>query len=215
MSERFEEYQRLRATGLTSNACAKPLGVSSAACQKMEHKLRRLLQPDQYAALSATRSTKNELLSKVKALEAEIAALRQKEATAPIAEGMNPTSIGMLAEDLVYYQLRRRGFEVMRPMAFTSGTDLMVIRPDRYLRVEVKATTDPTYKVTIKCGRYDDGYKQSAYEAGLVDFFCLVDLKHENVFVLPAAEVVGMPTYVLSPKSRIWANKDRYDLLTA
>lgn len=131
---------------------------------------------------------------------------------------LNPYHRGYLAEQLVQYQLRRRGFEVFLPMAPTSGTDLLILLGSRALRCEVKGTSASNKEVCVQrtLARKSVGVPMSkvGYEPGQVDFFFLVDIPDENVFVVPASVMGVSPRKItLTDRSVMWQYKDRYDML--
>jgi hypothetical protein len=226
----LEEYKRRRLAGEIPLAIAKSQGVSGNAAYKWERKLEASLEPDEYEVIQTPGSkrlrrhwvhngplkfkTKDALAREVRELTNKLRESEFKKAS-DIAD-MFSGNRGHVAESLVLYALQRRGLEVYRPTIPVSGTDFLVFNGKSYYRIEVKGTsaenlvvhTTHTFarkSVERQCHRI--------YEPGSVDFFILVNLIHEHIFVIPFSKILAGSAYTLSSSSDIWEFKDRFDLL--
>ncbi|TLX16959.1 hypothetical protein [Rhizobium sp. MHM7A] len=234
MASNFERFKELREERLNPNQIAKIIGLSSATCYKMERKLEREVGPDRYAQIDVGqanrarvvrhRKTNGSVVNLKERAEFEhvIRELRDQLKQAllqpgtPIAE-MSSTGRGALAEQLVRYRFQRHGLEVLLPTLPTTGTDIAVVGPSgKVFRVEVKSAIAPSpgLRVARTLARKNrTGPVRGFYDEGSVDFFALVDLLNENVFILPGSQITKPRTFVLNPGSEVWEYKDRYDLL--
>jgi len=234
MSSSYEKFKELRDERLNPNQIAKIIGLSSAACYKMERKLEREVGPERYAQIDVGQANRARVLRHRKT-NGSVANLRERaefesvirdlrdqlkqallQPRTPIAE-MSSTGRGSLAEQLVRYRLQRHGLEVLLPILPTTGTDIAVVSPSgKILRVEVKSAIAPSpgLRVARTLARKNRGGPvRGFYDEGLVDFFALVDLLNENVFIVPASEITKPRMFALNPGSEVWKHKDRYDLL--
>lgn len=128
---------------------------------------------------------------------------------------MTRVELGALAEDFVYYQLRRRGIDVYRPAYSKEAVDFVVLVGPRIWRCQVKACAVVPMEVRLRHTVYSAGqYKLKHFERGKVDAFFVVDLLNEQVFVIPDEIVGNRRAFKLSPSSWAWQFKDGYDLFS-
>lgn len=127
---------------------------------------------------------------------------------------MSRVELGSLAEDFVYYQLRRRGIDVYRPSYSKETIDFIVLSDGRIIRIQVKATAGDNLEVRLRHTTYENGeYRRRDYDRGQVDVFIVVDLLHEHVFVVPDASIGDRRSFTLTPDGWLWQFKERYDLI--
>lgn len=196
-------YRELRQSGQTPAQATSQLQASANAAYKYERRLRSELTPEEYASIATPHALR---------------AQKAWKGSTPILPSDDPLpdlpaqSLGVLAEDFVYYQLRARGFEVYRPGYPISGTDLLVVKPDgRVARIEVKCTVDQT---TVVLGRTENrSGSRTAYAEGLVDFYICVQLRNKLTLVIPKPEI-QTSSVTMSPHSDYWKYRDAYHLIS-
>lgn len=140
--------------------------------------------------------------------------LLNREAVAPL-DVSNTTRIGYLAEQYVRYRVARVGLQFFVPETQSAACDLLIQGPSgKFYRCEVKATGRGSL-VKLYTTRYDKSTGKNVrylYEdRDGIDFFVLVDLTSEAVFVVPFAEYKGRAEVSLEPGCATWAYKDRFD----
>lgn len=218
--------------GYTPNAASTIAGISSTMGYRYEEKLFKELPTKKYEIIRSphshharqsslsrggnmSRATKYQLIDIVKNLRTK---LRQTEFSKVAEKAVLaiPGQCGHIAEQLVLYRLMRRSIEAYKPTSSISGTDILVIASGRPIRCEIKSTMrDPP---SVRLGRTvaRKSIKQQSrvdYAAGIVDFYILVDLQREYIFVIPFHMTAGKSSPFLTPGSWAWAYKDKFDLL--
>lgn len=204
MPNLFVDYKRLRSEGSTPTEASKALGIKSS--YRYERKLASDLGSTAYADIQTTASRK------AQKGRASISYSEGKDA-ASLAR-LSRLEIGSLAEDLAFYKLRRHGLDAYRPL-HPARYDFVVIEGSVAFKIQVKSTISNKPSARLLRNSYDRGAKAVKYKLEEVDFFILVDLFNENVFVVPHKELIGRNAVALRPGSDIWIYKDRYDLITA
>jgi hypothetical protein len=230
-SPRYDEYARQRKIGGLENIpmrISERMGCSSGMVYKWDRRF-AIDFPEDYArvqsnlslAMQHAVSTRRRDTSKEDSLRAQIKSLstqlaqRHGDIACPIPDHVSTIDKGQIGEDLVCYELRRRGFEVHRPWTVTGGTDMFVVsKSDRIIRIEVKSTySNELCVITKRTFMKDNTWQRRNYDGCKVDFFILVDLIHENVFVAPAQALKAGKTVSLKRNSTAWPWKDAYYLL--
>lgn len=127
---------------------------------------------------------------------------------------LSPNRRGYIAELYVKYRLAREDITVCMPPDASPAFDLLVLE-SRPLRCEVKGTT--AKEIGVGKTRYTGGVQKlvsSSYkESDRIDFFILVDLNKEDIFIVPAKLLFGSRSMTYGPNSLIGKHKDRFDLL--
>lgn len=166
MAEKYQEYCGYRLNERkTPSEIARIMNLSTGMTYKWDKKFSKEY-PEEHASLRTKQSigAKNAAIERKKKRDlSEIESLRlkvedlavklaieteKKSRTAeavPIPEHLSTIEKGQVAEDLVCYQLRRRGFNVHRPWCVTGGTDwFLVDHNDKIIRLEVKSSYKKT-----------------------------------------------------------------------
>lgn len=220
----FEIYRQHRHAGDIPAEAARQAGKPFMA-YKWERRLKASTDPELYAGMRSASSKRAPVpahANKVLALQERVAQLEQQLSTFMVPstslEGLGKSQRGHVAEALVIYRLRRFGLEVVQPQVPIKGGDILVLGPNRTVnRIEVKGTTNPRQvSVCRMLGRKSAGDEvKTHYLPGEVDFFALVDLIHEHVFIVPYDEIgPKVASYSLLPAAPMWRFKDRFDLFT-
>jgi hypothetical protein len=112
---------------------------------------------------------------------------------ATVGGKLNLKARGDLAELMVATDLRRRGFGIAFPYGEDNDFDLILIRPDRLERVQVKYAESDGHVVRVKClshsltnGRVR---KTKRYTAATIDLLAVYDRTTDRCFYIPAAEL--------------------------
>lgn len=125
---------------------------------------------------------------------------------------LSPLVRGYAAELYVQYYLTRRGIVFTLHPFPTVGTDIVVHGlSGKTYSCEIKASTSHQVKInrTRPCSR---GVEQRGYKTDEVDFFILVTLAEENVFIVPSTEVTRIGhEFCCSERGYGWQFKDRLD----
>lgn len=152
------------------------------------------------------------LSHRVISLEAEVQGFKSKIAVMP--EDLERTQKGVAAQFYVKYLLTRLGFIIYDPPEGSKGLDLLVEKGGKFYRCEIKGTTKPDVNVQKSSRKSDTGVAKYTAEDN-IDFFFLVDLTREYVFVVPSRYITdaGKSVMRLSPNSDVWQFRDRFDLI--
>lgn len=140
----------------------------------------------------------------------EIDSLRDSKLI-PLAE-MESFEKGLLAEQLALYRLRRSGLIVFRPESLSKALDLLVQgKSGKYYRCEIKASTVGQCSLSRTKFKLDGGYTTEFYNpSDKIDFFLLVDLIKEFVFVVPFG--VFKQTVSITPNGSAYLYRDKFEL---
>lgn len=209
MAGKYDEYKALRLAGSIPVEARRSVGVSNGASYQYEQRLRADigLAYDSLQGIRSRRALKAAAYSRATVIEVE-------RRPCPLAQ-MPSYHYGYLAEDFIYYQLRRRGYEVHRPAYPIPGTDLSVHTPSRVFRCEVKSTTSAAGVVSFKrsvLSKNKGSVETRAYLPEQVDVFFAVDLALENVLVIPADQMPPLGTATVSSSGDFWRYKDDYSV---
>jgi PD-(D/E)XK endonuclease len=110
-----------------------------------------------------------------------------------VHSALNLKAKGDLAELRVAVDLRRRGLGVALPFGEDNDFDLILIRPDRLERVQVKYTQSNGRVITVRCHSHPltNGKvrKTKRYTAETIDTLAVYDAATDRCFYVPAAEL--------------------------
>lgn len=106
---------------------------------------------------------------------------------------LNLKAKGDLAELMVATDLRRRGFGIAIPFGEDCDFDLVLVRPDRLERVQVKYVESDGAVIVVKCfshsltsGRVR---KTKRYTAKTIDLLAVYDRTTDRCYYVPAKEL--------------------------
>ncbi len=106
---------------------------------------------------------------------------------------LNLKAKGDLAELWVAADLRRRGFGIAFPFGEDNDFDLVLIRPDRLERVQVKYAESNGSVVPVRCGSHSltNGKvrRTKRYTAKTIDILAVYDAVTDRCYYIPAAEL--------------------------
>ncbi len=100
---------------------------------------------------------------------------------------------GDLAELRVAADLRRRGFGIALPFGEDQDFDLVLIRPDRLERVQVKYAESDGAVIRVKCFSHSltNGKvrRTKHYTAATIDLLAVYDVTSDRCFYVPAQKL--------------------------
>lgn len=106
---------------------------------------------------------------------------------------LNLKGKGDLAELMVAGDLLRRGHKIAIPYGEDSDFDLILVRPDRLDRVQVKYTESDGSVIHVRCRSHSltNGRvrRTKQYTAATIDLLAIYDLTSDQCYYLPAAEL--------------------------
>ena len=113
--------------------------------------------------------------------------------SATLPTDLNRKGKGDLAELMVAADLRQRGFGVAFPFGEDHDFDLILIRPDRLERVQVKYAESDGQVVRIKCFSHSltNGKirRTKRYTSAMIELLAVYDRTTERCFYVAAAEL--------------------------
>lgn len=123
-------------------------------------------------------------------------------------EGMSPAEKGRIGELFVKYVLARMGVQYA-DMPYNTDDIIVKGSDGSWKRCEIK-TASKGYNINTRRTRYRGGeFVTVAYEN--IDFFILVAMETEEIFIIPAADVEGKHYVCCSPFGIGWKYRFKID----
>lgn len=108
---------------------------------------------------------------------------------------LNLKAKGDLAELMVAVDLLRRGHKIAVPYGEDCDFDLVLIRPDRLERVQVKHTRSDGAVISVRCQSHSltNGKirRTKRYTAEIIDLLAVYDATSDRCYYIPARELGG------------------------
>lgn len=101
---------------------------------------------------------------------------------------MNASIKAFLSENIATCELIARHFDVYTPVVDTHGHDLLVLKNDKYVKLQVKASFATTGVYTFNC--HYGKFVNKNYTYDMVDFFILYIDQHKIWYIIPAKEII-------------------------
>jgi len=138
-------------------------------------------------------NSNSELRRRLKEKDSEIESLRNKLLIKSCGmDNIKPHDRGLIAQSLVSYKILRMGLEVLSPILPSSSYDICVKgKSGKFYKCEIKSAYNRNCVVSVVKNRYIKGeYTRVIYTMDdEIDFFVLVDLATENLYIVPFSVV--------------------------
>ena len=98
-------------------------------------------------------------------------------------------TIGAAGEQLFYSRALRQGFDVSIPLGDNSPYDCLIDTGSNIHRVQIKTASKPgrkSYGFSLQSGA-----TKAAYPDGTLDFFALICLDLDLIYIVPIEELIG------------------------
>lgn len=201
----LEKIHSLRLEGHSSQEISDLTGVPFTTTVRRVRQFDKTLSPEQTAFINdrikeKTRLRVHESHAKRRGVAASVspAIKAGKQPGWGRLQEVSPTRRGIVGEFYAKYYLARHGLEVAEPSFLSEALDLLVLGASgKVYRCEVKASSKGNV-VRIHRTRYSKGslHEQGYAESDRIDFFILVTLEDEGVYIVPFSEYQTIGVHV-------------------
>ena len=129
----------------------------------------------------------------------------------------NNVPTGQRGELLVAEKLISKGWDVADPLGHNHAYDLLAIKGDKILKIQVKATVE--YKTRHKQGFYwqfntsKGRHRNTKYEVAEVDFFILVALDVSKYWIVPYKNLTAICVKIGAGDNKYRKFEDAWEVL--